>query len=97
MTSLTNQKKKTGAKGSIKLKCHFPLKDGGKGGNDTGRNTKKIEDCYKIGEELGRGGFSIVKKGLNKTTNDPVAIKIIEKKKHQEMKNFNFCTERLIS
>jgi len=62
------------------LKCHFPLKDGGKGGDNNGRNTKKIEDCYKIGEELGRGGFSIVKKGLNKVTNEPVAIKIIEKK-----------------
>jgi len=46
----------------------------------TPSKAKTITDIYTIGEELGRGGFSIVKKGTHKTTNDLVAIKIIEKK-----------------
>lgn len=40
----------------------------------------KIEDLYEIGKELGRGGFSIVKKGKNKKTGEEVAIKCINKK-----------------
>jgi len=41
---------------------------------------EKLEDKYEIGKELGRGGFSIVKKGKNKKTGDEVAIKCINKK-----------------
>jgi tRNA A-37 threonylcarbamoyl transferase component Bud32 len=41
---------------------------------------EKLEDKYEIGKELGRGGFSIVKKGKNKRTGDEVAIKCINKK-----------------
>lgn len=40
----------------------------------------EIEESYTITEELGRGAFSIVKKGKNKKTDQFVAIKIIEKK-----------------
>jgi len=40
----------------------------------------KLEDKYEVGKELGRGGFSIVKKGKNKKTGDEVAIKCINKK-----------------
>jgi len=40
----------------------------------------KLEDKYEVGKELGRGGFSIVKKGKNKKTGEEVAIKCINKK-----------------
>jgi len=40
----------------------------------------KIEEVYEIGKELGRGGFSIVKKGKNKKTGEEVAVKCINKK-----------------
>eukprot|EP01120_Amphizonella_sp_Union-15-10_P010188 TRINITY_DN4049_c0_g1_i1.p1 TRINITY_DN4049_c0_g1~~TRINITY_DN4049_c0_g1_i1.p1 ORF type:complete len:492 (-),score=99.60 TRINITY_DN4049_c0_g1_i1:94-1569(-) len=40
---------------------------------------KSIKDYYTFGKELGRGGFSVVVKGVKKETNQKVAIKIIEK------------------
>lgn len=40
----------------------------------------KLEDKYEIGKEIGRGGFSIVKKGKNKVTGEDVAVKCINKK-----------------
>eukprot|EP00906_Rhabdomonas_costata_P023205 RCo033410 len=39
----------------------------------------KITDNYDIGEFLGKGTFSVVKRGVNKKTKVPVAIKIIDK------------------
>jgi calcium/calmodulin-dependent protein kinase I len=39
-----------------------------------------ISDKYEIGEELGKGAFSIVKIGINKETGEKFAIKIINKK-----------------
>ena len=36
---------------------------------------------YKIKETIGKGTFSIVKLGVNKTTKEKVAIKILKKKK----------------
>lgn len=39
-----------------------------------------VEDKYELGQELGRGGFSIVREGRNKTTGEKVAVKFIEKK-----------------
>jgi len=56
---------------------------------ETGSNTQKskpsdklveVSDVYIIGEELGRGAFSIVRKGKNKKTGQQVAVKTIEKK-----------------
>lgn len=41
---------------------------------------EKLEDRYEIGKELGRGGFSIVKKAKNKKTGEEVAVKCINKK-----------------
>jgi len=41
---------------------------------------EKLEDKYEIGKELGRGGFSIVKKGKNKKSGEEVAIKCINTK-----------------
>jgi len=40
---------------------------------------KKFLEQYDVGEELGRGGFSIVKKGIRKTSGEVFAIKMIEK------------------
>jgi serine/threonine protein kinase len=42
--------------------------------------TEKLEDKYDLGKEIGRGGFSVVKKGKNKTTGEDVAVKCINKK-----------------
>jgi len=39
-----------------------------------------VEDKYELGQELGRGGFSIVREGRNKVTGEKVAVKFIEKK-----------------
>lgn len=39
-----------------------------------------VEEIYKVGEEIGRGAFSVVKKGSHKKSGDEVAIKFIEKK-----------------
>ncbi len=36
---------------------------------------------YEIKETIGKGTFSIVKLGINKITNEKVAIKILKKKK----------------
>jgi len=40
----------------------------------------KIEDNYDVGDELGKGAFSIVKKAINKKTGEKVAVKVIDKK-----------------
>jgi len=34
---------------------------------------------YEVGDELGRGAFSVVKAGVNRKTRDRVAIKIIDR------------------
>jgi len=39
-----------------------------------------VEDMYTIGEELGRGAFSVVRRGTKKGSSDKVALKFIEKK-----------------
>ena len=44
-------------------------------------NYKDIFDIYSIKEELGAGSFSYVKLGINKFTNQKVAVKIMDKKK----------------
>jgi len=40
----------------------------------------KIDDQYKVGDEIGRGAFSVVKKATHKKSSEDVAIKFIEKK-----------------
>jgi len=39
-----------------------------------------IDDAYKVGEEIGRGAFSVVKRAVHKKSGEEVAIKFIEKK-----------------
>lgn len=81
---INEPKKKKGPKGTLKLKLHFPLSKSPVVANDALAKPKKIADCFIIGEEIGRGGFSVVKKGVNKETKENVAIKIIEKKAGEE-------------
>ncbi len=81
---INEPKKKKGPKGTLKLKLHFPLSKSPVVATDALAKPKKIADCFIIGEEIGRGGFSIVKKGVNKDTKENVAIKIIEKKAGEE-------------
>jgi len=44
-----------------------------------GDASRKLEDEYEIGSELGRGGFAVVYAGRSKKNNEAVAIKVIEK------------------
>jgi len=47
---------------------------------DQSANVTSIEDKYEVGEEIGRGAFSVVKNGRHNQTGEKVAIKFIEKK-----------------
>lgn len=53
----------------------------GKGvvGQQIGNTTAQITDSYVIGDELGQGGFSIVKECTSKADGEKYAVKIIEK------------------
>jgi len=46
----------------------------------TDRSDRPVEEFYNLGEELGKGGFSVVRKAINRSTNQAVAIKFIDKK-----------------
>jgi len=48
--------------------------------SNEGSTTSRVEDFYQLGEEIGRGAFSIVRRAKQKKTGDPYAVKIIEKK-----------------
>lgn len=39
-----------------------------------------VDDIYNVGDELGRGAFSVVRRGVKKGTSEKVALKFIEKK-----------------
>lgn len=41
---------------------------------------EKLEDKYELGKELGRGGFSVVRRAKNKLNGEEVAVKCINKK-----------------
>jgi len=45
---------------------------------------RRFRDHFNLGDELGRGGFSIVKKGTNKATGEVFAVKIIAKNQAEE-------------
>jgi len=46
-----------------------------------GAGAQSLEALYTVGREVGRGGFSIVYEGTQKSTGTKVAIKMIDKKK----------------
>ena len=45
---------------------------------------RNIKETYKIGETIGKGGFAFVRRAKNRTTGQPVAIKIYQKQKMSE-------------
>lgn len=40
---------------------------------------ESILDHYKLEEELGRGSFAVVVRGINRNTGEEVAVKVISK------------------
>jgi calcium/calmodulin-dependent protein kinase I len=47
---------------------------------DKSATQNAVDELYKVGEEIGRGAFSVVKRGTHKRSGEDVAIKFIEKK-----------------
>jgi len=85
-------KKKKEKKGKLFVSIHFPVKKQEKEEKQPKekeaekaekplKNPKTISEVYQFGDELGRGGFSVVKRATNKETAEVYAIKIIEKKR----------------
>merc|ERR1711934_771040 len=48
--------------------------------SDSEDDNKQFEEKYDIGDELGRGAFSVVKKCVSKNSGKTYAVKVIEKK-----------------
>eukprot|EP01129_Flabellula_baltica_P011071 TRINITY_DN4770_c0_g1_i3.p1 TRINITY_DN4770_c0_g1~~TRINITY_DN4770_c0_g1_i3.p1 ORF type:complete len:401 (-),score=90.94 TRINITY_DN4770_c0_g1_i3:24-1226(-) len=69
---------KTGEPGQIRIKLYYPSEDSGRNEN------QDIFSRYNFGEELGRGGFSVVKRGTKRSNGKDYAIKIIEKSEMDE-------------
>jgi len=44
------------------------------------RSDHPVEEFYTLGDELGKGGFSVVRRAINKSSGQPFAIKFIDKK-----------------
>jgi len=57
-----------------------PVKEDANGKPEVTHKSGSVEAKYEIGKELGRGGFSIVKEGIDRITGERVAVKFIEKK-----------------
>jgi len=80
-------KKKAAARGEVHVKVLFRAlnksnlitADSSVAPNSSAMSEAKMEDQFILKEELGRGAFAIVYKGISKTTNEAVAIKIINK------------------
>jgi len=84
--TLENEPKKKHGKGTpaeIRLSLFFPSKNN----DETPSERIDINEKFTLGEELGRGGFSIVKRGIEKETGDAYAIKIISKNQSEEELN----------
>jgi len=79
----------------LHIQTHFSGPDDGKESKATNLSSKdsvkdkeapkkntpvKIEDNYKLGKELGRGAFSVVREGIRKANGKKYAIKCITKK-----------------
>jgi len=65
----------------IRIKLHFPVEKTAdeKTEKKTGDDKRKCPEVYDFGEELGRGGFSVVRKAVHKQSKGVFAVKIIEK------------------
>lgn len=49
------------------------------------RDGQKIRDFYRLGKELGRGAFGVVRVAVEKATKDIRAVKIVDRKKLDEV------------
>jgi len=83
--------KKNSATGKIKVRIEFP--NGTAAAPKTEKpathappkkEKKNFVEVYDFGDELGRGGFSIVKRAIKKETGEVFAVKIIEKNQSEE-------------
>jgi len=80
--------------GEIRIAIYYPKnvpipEEGEEGRNNhqvisNNEDEPRFKDKFVIGEELGRGGFSIVKKGVEMETNKEFAIKIIAKNQGED-------------
>lgn len=68
------KKKLNGGHGEINISLHFQ-----NGEAAPAPVERKMADVYTVGKELGRGGFSVVYEGTEKTTGKKVAIKYVNK------------------
>jgi len=61
---------------------HLSVRKSGEGNTkaEVTHKSGSVESKYEIGKELGRGGFSVVKEGVDRATGEKIAIKFIEKK-----------------
>eukprot|EP01129_Flabellula_baltica_P002901 TRINITY_DN12784_c0_g1_i1.p1 TRINITY_DN12784_c0_g1~~TRINITY_DN12784_c0_g1_i1.p1 ORF type:complete len:406 (-),score=86.40 TRINITY_DN12784_c0_g1_i1:1061-2278(-) len=71
-------KTKVGEPGQIRIKLYYPSSTSANNQGDD------IFSRYKIGKEIGRGGFSVVKLGTKRSNGKDYAIKIIEKSEMDE-------------
>jgi len=79
--------KKTAGVATVKVKLEYPSGAAEQKPTEAvppPKEKRSIKEEYDFGEELGRGGFSIVVKATNKATKDVVAVKIIEKNQSEE-------------
>jgi tRNA A-37 threonylcarbamoyl transferase component Bud32 len=79
--------KKTAGVGTVKVKLEYPSGAAEQKPAEAApppKEKKSIKEEYDFGEELGRGGFSVVVKATRKDTKEVVAVKIIEKNQSDE-------------
>jgi len=80
---VNHQKKKSKSQGQIKLKIFYPF-NSRPSSNIVEEELKSVRDKYTFGDELGRGGFSIVYKGIKKDNGQEFAIKVIAKNQAED-------------
>jgi len=89
LTKEPKSKKQPGP-GTVKVKLEYPSGTAGEKkvaemkttltNTPSKKEKKSIKENYDFGDELGRGGFSVVKKAVRKDNGEVYAVKIIEKK-----------------
>jgi len=78
----SGKERKVSTKTSVAPNTKSPRKEKILSAGRSEKKSKKITDHYDITDLIGRGGFSHVRKGKNKKTNEIVAVKIIEKRQN---------------
>jgi len=93
LTKEPKSKKQPGP-GTVKVKLEYPSGTAGEKkvaemkttltNTPSKKEKKSIKENYDFGDELGRGGFSVVKKAVRKDNGEVYAVKIIEKNQSEE-------------